>query len=100
MGMGKGAGLAGGHRCEGGGGGGARGRRAEREPAAPCDSSSRALASSEGATFSSTSSLFYLLTLLPSPLIKRSLQEVEARITKVIEEYKQTLIERTELHMG
>ena len=36
----------------------------------------------------------------PSTKNKNTFQDVEARIAKVIEEYKATLMERTELHMG
>jgi hypothetical protein len=43
---------------------------------------------------------FFLTSPLPRFSLLSSPQEVEARITKVIEEYKQTLMERTELHMG
>ena len=44
-------------------------------------------------------SLTYIINpSFPSPTPLQ--QDVEARITKVIEEYKQTLMERTELHMG
>jgi hypothetical protein len=68
-------------------------------PPAGIKSSPSALDSSPPAAHDTSPHLPLRSPLHPFPFLFPP-QEVEARIAKVIDEYKQTLMERTELHMG